>query len=59
MYTIILTTTTEEQMMGDLMKHYKQKQKTKSQVSSVNCTHFNVLKHKASQEVIVYFLAGQ
>jgi hypothetical protein len=34
MYTIILkTTTTEEQMMGDLRKPYKQKQKTKSQVS--------------------------
>jgi len=45
--------------MGDLMKHHKQKQKTKSQVSCVNCTHFNVLEHKASQEVIEYFLAGQ
>lgn len=52
-------TTTEEQMMGNLMKAYKQKQETKSQVSCVNCTHFNVLEHKATQEVSAYFLAGQ
>jgi len=44
--------------MGDLMRPYKQKQKTKPQVFSVNCTYFNVLEHKDSQEVTVYFLAG-
>jgi len=54
-----ITTTTEEQIMGDLMNTYKQKQKTKSQVSCVNCTHVNVLEHKASQEFTVYILAGQ
>jgi hypothetical protein len=51
MYTSILTTTAaaaEEQIMGDLMRPYKQKQKTKSQVSCVNYTHVNVLEHKAS-----------
>lgn len=60
MCTIILrTAAAEEQMMGHLMKPFKQKQKTKTQVSCVSYTHFNVLEHNAPEEVIVYLLTGQ